>query len=93
MIIYLLINCIIIVSFVHCHTSTTPEIDTKQGRAVLAAGVAQLDIDFVFAISTLQPHQPRMCIERSLAGTYAAMVTLAPKIELANQKGEFVFFD
>ncbi len=52
---------------------------------------AQLDLDLVILITTVDPHAPRMCVERGLDGSSAAVITLVPSIELHEQPCEFVF--
>eukprot|EP00042_Codosiga_hollandica_P058189 m.873868 g.873868 ORF g.873868 m.873868 type:complete len:910 (+) comp59792_c0_seq2:158-2887(+) len=57
----------------------------------LAAGVTQLDKDFILLVSTLNPHQPKVCVELAPDGSMATLITLAPRIELDDQRVEIVF--
>ena len=63
----------------------------KTAEAVLAAGATQLDKDFVLLVRTEQPHEPRVCVEIAPDGSTATMVTLAPHIELDDERCELVF--
>ena len=63
----------------------------KTADAVLAAGTTQLDKDFVLLVRTAQPHEPRVCVEIAPDGSTATMVTLAPHIELDDERCELVF--
>ena len=57
----------------------------------LAAGVMQLDKDFVLLLRTVNPHEPRVCVEIAPDGSTATMITLAPHIELDDERRELIF--
>lgn len=63
----------------------------KTATAVLAAGTTQLDKDFVLLVRTANPHEPRVCVEIAADGSTATMVTLAPHIELDDERCELIF--
>ena len=63
----------------------------RTASASLAAGVTQLDKDLVVLIRTLNPHEPRVCVEVAEDGSTATMITLAPHIELDEEKCELIF--
>jgi hypothetical protein len=65
---------------------------TRGAFSLAAATVTHLDKDFVALITTAAPHQPRLVIERSpTRRTCCAVLTIAPKLEFADCKCEFVF--
>ena len=47
--------------------------------------------DFVLLIRTAAPHEPRVCVEIGADGTTATMITLAPNIQLAEERCELIF--
>ena len=51
----------------------------------------QLDKDFVVLVRTENPHQPSIIVELGSDGSTATMITLAPHIELDDEKCELVF--
>eukprot|EP00042_Codosiga_hollandica_P039762 m.335997 g.335997 ORF g.335997 m.335997 type:complete len:125 (-) comp55689_c2_seq1:1308-1682(-) len=51
----------------------------------------KLDKDFVMLVGTANPHQPRLCVEVAADGSVASMITIAPNIELDEQRCELVF--
>ena len=63
----------------------------NMASAVLAAGTMQLDKDLVVLVATVSPHEPRVCVEIGEDGSTATMITLAPHIELDDQRCELVF--
>ena len=63
----------------------------KTATIELAAGVMQLDKDFVLLIRTVNPHEARVCVEIAPDGSTATMITLAPHIELDMQQCELIF--
>jgi len=67
--------------------STEPRIQT----ITLVPGVTQLNKDLVLKIRTTTPHEPRVIVERSPEGTFAAVASIVPKIELDDCPREFVF--
>eukprot|EP01046_Picozoa_sp_COSAG06_P029025 COSAG06_NODE_2658_length_6481_cov_157.286901_7_plen_746_part_01 len=82
-----------ITSETHPITTVLGTEDGKQyGTFKLTAGTMQLDKDFVAMITTVQPHQPRVILETSsLDGSTTAAVTVAPRLEFADCRAEFVF--
>jgi hypothetical protein len=64
---------------------------SKSAVVDLAHGTTQLDKDLVLLVRTANPHQPRVCVEVSADGSVATMITLAPNIELDEQKCELIF--
>lgn len=64
---------------------------SKTAIVDLAAGSMKLDKDFVLLVRTENPHQPRVCVEVAPDGSVATMITLAPNIELDEQKCELIF--
>jgi von Willebrand factor A domain-containing protein 5 len=64
---------------------------SRQVHVILAEGVTHLDRDLVFRIQTENPHEPRVIVEMGDDGSVAALVTLAPQIELGETKCEIVF--
>ena len=66
--------------------------DEGRSRLVtLRQGTPVLDADIVIKIATLHPHQPRCIVETLPNGSRAAVLTLAPKIELDCERAEIVF--
>ncbi len=51
----------------------------------------QLDKDFVLLVRTANPHEPRVCVEIGEDGSTATMITLAPNIELDDERCELIF--
>lgn len=64
---------------------------SKAAIVDLTAGSVKLDKDFVLLVRTENPHQPRVCVEVASDGSVATMITLAPNIELDEQKCELIF--
>ncbi|XP_065573320.1 von Willebrand factor A domain-containing protein 5A-like [Artemia franciscana] len=51
----------------------------------------KMNEDLVFLIQVEDSHKPRLITEKSEDGTYAAMITLVPSIDVKTQKTELVF--
>ncbi len=63
----------------------------KVASVGLAAGVVQLDKDFFLLVRTIDPHEPRVCVEIAPDGSTATMISLAPHIELDDERCELIF--
>lgn len=79
-----------IISPTHAVVATIGD-QSKSGSAVLASGTMQLDKDFVLLVRTVNPHEPRVCVEIGPDGSTATMITLAPHIELDDERCELIF--
>ena len=78
------------IEMVSLHSVTQPS-GMKMATAVLASGTTQLDKEFILLVRTVNPHEPRVFVEIAEDGSTATMVTLAPHIELADEKCELIF--
>ena len=65
--------------------------DCRSRLVTLRQGTPVLDADIVIKIATASPHQPRCIVETLPNGSRAAVLTLAPKIELDSERAEIVF--